>query len=513
MRKLVLAITILFCAFSLNAQQNRFFYTNTFINHFLDTSINKHASVEIPVEANLTQAKDTTHGFLYRRLFQEHHAYLKGEDFALSFDFIPDFQIGKESPSGKTLWLNTRGFAIQAQITEKLYLYSDLYENQGVFPTYLDKSFGHQSGVNGQALLRTPVGGVLDYSYSSALLDYKASKFFNLQLGYGKNFIGNGYRSMLLSDFSPNYPFLNVDFKVGPFFYRAHYAQHVDPFSDKFSYDNGFRKKYAAIHYLDWNISKRWSLGLFESVVWQGADSNGYRGFDIQYLNPVIFLRPLEFAIGSPDNALLGINLSYKPHFSTIVYGQFLLDEFHFEELTSGNGWWANKYASQLGVRVFNLGGLKGLHGLTEYNSAMPYTYSQRTTLLNYAHLGQSLAHPVGANFRECLVQLKYVKPKWSIAYQYQYLFQGVDSTGNVGSNIFKSYFTRDNEYGNYIGQGLKSITSFHQANLCYYLNDKNNWRIELNISHRNNPLDTPNSSWFYTIGIRSSFRSLYYDY
>ena len=41
-------------------------------------------------------------------------------------------------------------------------------------------------------------------------VSYQTSKHFNFQFGHGKHFIGDGYRSMLLSDNSFNYPYLKI---------------------------------------------------------------------------------------------------------------------------------------------------------------------------------------------------------------------------------------------------------------------------------------------------------------
>ena len=45
------------------------------------------------------------------------------------------------------------------------------------------------------------------------------------------------------------------------------------------------------------------------------------------YLNPLIFLRPLEFALGSPDNAFIGITGKYKLYKNGFIYGQLGLDD------------------------------------------------------------------------------------------------------------------------------------------------------------------------------------------
>ena len=76
--------------------------------------------------------------------------------------------------------------------------------------------------------------------------------------------------------------------------------------------DNGFTDKYGVFHYLNINLTKRLSIGFYESVIWWGSDANTVRGIDPAYLNPVIFFRPVEFAIHSPDNANIGGNASLR---------------------------------------------------------------------------------------------------------------------------------------------------------------------------------------------------------
>ena len=114
-----------------------------------------------------------------------------------------------------------------------------------------------------------------------------------------------------MSDNAFNYPYLKITTNVWRFKYTNLYAEFQD-LKTPYNPDLGFHKKYGTFHYLSYAVNKRLNIGLFESIIWKAEDSSGYRGFDINYLNPVIFYRPVEFSVGSPDNALLGVNLSYK---------------------------------------------------------------------------------------------------------------------------------------------------------------------------------------------------------
>ena len=81
------------------------------------------------------------------------------------------------------------------------------------------------------------------------------------------------------------------------------------------------------MHYLSINLGRRWNIGFFEGIVW--ADSANSSGFDINFLNPIIFYRPIEFARGSDaSNALLGFSTSYLIKDRWQLYMQFMLDEF-----------------------------------------------------------------------------------------------------------------------------------------------------------------------------------------
>ena len=86
-------------------------------------------------------------------------------------------------------------------------------------------------------------------------------------------------------------------------------CSNIDPIAE--SNDTRYPTKYSASHYLTVNIGKRWSVGLFESVVWAAQDAAGERNFDWAYMNPIIFYRPAEYSIGSPDNITMGANMKY----------------------------------------------------------------------------------------------------------------------------------------------------------------------------------------------------------
>ena len=60
---------------------------------------------------------------------------------------------------------------------------------------------------------------LMDFYYATGYINYDINRFFDLQLGHGKHFIGDGYRSMLLSDNSFNYPYLKITTDIWKFKY------------------------------------------------------------------------------------------------------------------------------------------------------------------------------------------------------------------------------------------------------------------------------------------------------
>jgi len=448
-------------------------------------------------------------------LFNNHLISLNKEDFKLNLDPVFNFELGKDFVANDgSRYVNTRGVQLEGSIKDKFSFFSTFYENQATFINYLDSNIKYTNVVPGQGNPKEFKNSGFDYAWASGYISYTPSKYFNFQFGHGKNFIGDGYRSLLLSDNSFNYPHLKITTNIWRFKYVNIFAEFMD-LKMPHSYDLGFRKKYGTFHYLSYAVNKRLNIGLFESIIWKAADSTGYRGFDINYLNPIIFFRPVEFSLGSPDNALMGANISFKLRKRNVLYGQLLLDEFKIHEVMSGKGWWANKQAFQLGLKSFDIFGVKNLYIQTEYNYVRPYTYTSRSTLQNYAHYNQALAHPLGANFKESVSFLKYSYKRFFAEIKFNYAVYGADTANsNYGKDIFLSYDSHPSEYGNFTGQGIKTTLTYKDFRISYLINPSTNLNISLGISDRNENSVLKNShSTFVYFGIRTSLNNFYYDF
>jgi hypothetical protein len=456
--------------------------------------------------------------WLRRKVIEEHLLQVNTPEYTVYADFLPDFQIGREFDESKTTWKNTRGFQVGGTIGKKFSFYTNGFENQGVFANYItefiDSNQVVPSEMSGKFTSKTK-----DWAYVSALLSYTPNKYLNIAIGYDKNFIGDGYRSMLLSDVAANYSFLRLRASLGNVQYQTIFAYMLDPGAPKLTSDRrlGDRGKWNAIQYLDWNVNNRLSLGFFQAVTWADAEPEGKRGFDFNYVHPFVFLRPIEGSnVKSPDKLRIGLNTKYELLEKTTIYGQFMFDEFTAKEIFSGNGYWANKWAAQIGVRGSDLFKVESLNYLAEFNTARPYTYAHYQRVSGYSGMNQPLAHPLGANFREFLGILNYSYRRFDFQGQGTYARYGLDRDNlNYGKSVFLDNYTHPNDYGNFVGQGIKTNLYFAELKASYLLNPKYNLRLEVGGVYRRESSEglASKNTQLITFGLRSTFRNLYQDF
>jgi hypothetical protein len=453
------------------------------------------------------------HSWGYQKLFNEHLIDIDSKKSTFYADLLPNFNTGKNFSGGKeNTGLVSYGAQAGGTVGDKLYYNVSYYGNQANFPEYISTYINQVGEIPGEA--RAKVYGLdsYDWQYFTAVISYTPTKFLNISAGKDKTFIGDGYRSLLLSDYAASYPFLKLTATLGNVKYMVMFA-HFDDSRDPDSL--GSRGKWAVFHYLDWNINNRFSAGFFDNIIWYDKDDAGHpRGFDVSYLNPVAFLRPLEASNGSPDNALIGFTSKYKLTNGITAYGQFFLDEFQAEQFFHDNGSSRNKYGYQLGIRGAHLFGVTGLNYLLETNNVKPYTYSERGPIINYAGNLEPLAQPWGANFREVVGLLNYSYKRFDFSFEGDFGHYGLDIDGlDYGKDPFEDYTKPAKTEGNYIGQGLTTNMYYAEGKVAYILNPKYNLRLELTCLYR----DEVNSQFndktsLLTIGIASSFRQIYDD-
>ena len=442
-----------------------------------------------------------------------HFYEVRTKHFYLNVNPMLDLQAGMEKTASEShlIFLNRRGLQLRGNIDNKVWFYTDIIESQASFPSYVNNRIELESAVPGAGFYKSydsrftsqPNDGV-DYLMSQGYIAFNATKFIGLQFGHGKHFIGDGHRSLLLSDYSNNYFYLKLNTRIWKINYQNLFAELTQDHAPVAN--NIFKKKYMATHLLSINILKNLNIGLFESIIF---DRN--KGFELQYLNPLILYRTVEQMLGSPDNAIMGMTWRYDFFKRFSFYGQILIDEFVFSKVFARKGspeagWWANKQGIQAGLKYVDVAGVRGLDFQAEFNTVRPYTYTFRDSSANYTHYNQPLAHPMGANFREFIGILRYQPIKGlHLRGQLNFAQYGLDTLGsNWGRNIHLPYTTFEREYGNITTQGVKTNLIIAQFIASYMV--RHNLFIDLNMMYRKEDaqLDVlDNNSLIFSMGLR----------
>jgi len=423
-------------------------------------------------------------------------------------------QPGYDISNSKSLLETSVGGLVSADIGKKLSVSARYEAGNSGYRSHVDSAINANEVVPGEGYGH-PTSTGYAYDNYGGYISYSPSQNFNFQLGQGKNFWGDGYRSLLLSDNTFSYPFLKVSTNIWKLKYINLYTMFDDVHSSE-GVMSRFKKKYGAFHYLSWNATKRINISLFEAIIWQGEDSSGVRGYDVNYLNPIIFYRPVEFAQGSSDNALIGLSFKIKLANKLFTYGQIIIDEFFLKEIRAQSGWWANKQGFQLGFKAIDLFKLKGISFQSEFNYVRPFTYSHGLAMQNYSHYNQPLAHPLGANFYESVSFLRYQRNSWLIEGKAIYAVYGADSSGsNWGGNIFLDYLTpREQEFNNSVAQGVQTMLIYLNLRVAYLLVPSINLKIEAGVSQRMQRSAAYNrQSTFVYVGLRTSLSNIYHDF
>jgi hypothetical protein len=398
-------------------------------------------------------------------------------------------------------------------IAGKLGFSAYLTDNQERGPSWFQTRVGQFDAVPGAGYYKHFGTTGFDYFDNRASIYFNAWKYIDFQFGYDKNFIGNGYRSLFLSDFSAPYLFLKFNARIWKLNYQTIYMELVS--QHKTNDDYRYPKKYAVVHHLNVNATRWLNLGLYENVVFSRSDH-----YDFSYLNPVIFLVSAQQQNGSPDKTTVGLDFKANVGHSTQFYGQLLINEFILHQvLHYGAGYWANKQGLQFGFKYVNAFEVKNLDLQLETNVVRPFTYQHNDSVSNYSHYNQPLAHPLGANFFEFIAIARYQPAyKWNFEGKIIYYKQGLDSAGiNFGGDIFENYDTRPREYGFNIGSGLPA-NCLNMSGLVSY-QWKENLFLELSAAYRHYSVNDPtglyhsSNSALFSAGVRINMFRRQYDY
>jgi hypothetical protein len=461
----------------------------------------------------------------YRTKSDLYHVDTK--DFDLHINPVIYLGYGNDSRRDDALLINTRGVEVRGMVDKKVGFYSYLTDNQAVLPSYVWDQMDEYPVIPHEGFWKEfKEGKGVDFLQARGYITFEATKHINMQFGHDRFFIGNGYRSLVFSDFAPPAWFIKGNVNV----WKINYLFVVNQMTADVTgskgglkdQQGGYPNKFNALHHLSINIGKKLNIGVYEAVIFSSDDSTGTDHFRLDYLNPIIFYRAIEQQNGSSDNVLLGLDFKWNAARKISFYGQVLLDEFVLDNVTDGNGWWANKFAVQGGAKYVDAFGLSNLDLQGEINIIRPYTYSHTTNYGNYSSYKQPIAHPIGANLTEFVGILRYQPlPRLNIVGKLVLTNTGRDTTKvtgkdpvSWGGDILKNSRSHPQEYDNEIGQGFSNDILFGSLSVSWML--KHNLFIDANVIVRKSESPLPqynNNTTITSLALRWNIPKRLYEF
>jgi hypothetical protein len=413
---------------------------------------------------------------------------LKHPDFNLIINPVTILQGGFDTKLDHIIRINNRGVELRGNIGKSLGFYTTFSNEIIALNSWAKEYYTKNYVLPGASFLKAYSDTnilTINHNTASGYMVYQPNKFIDIQMGHGRNFLGNGFRTFYLSDFSRDHFFVRANTRFWRINYSNIWGQVYDwnPANQR----NLPKRHYYATTYANVNLSKNFNFGLFQTVSFQRDSGYSNKGYDLEYLNPIIFFKPIENGLNSPDKVILGADIKYNfaRHFQ--LYGQAVISEFRIKDMLARNGWFGNKWATQVGLKYIDVFGAKNLDAQYELNIARPYMYTSFNALNAYVNYNQNMAHPLGANFIEHVAILRY-QPANRISLKGTFIFAtyGNDTNGsNWGKNIAIAYNSKTlpKEYGNEIAQGVKTTLLISDLLISYMV--KHNLFIDLQIAYR----------------------------
>lgn len=472
---------------------------SSFIKTTSDSTLSKSEKNFYLINLSKSEKKQRNFfGWMWQSFAYENLLVVDTGNFYLTVDPLLNLEIGSDSEdnTGNSLSKNTRGAIVRANVGDKFSFETSLYENQMFLPQYQTDYVNSTGVVSGQGRVKIFKGNGFDFAASSANLSYTPNKHINFQLGTGKNFVGDGYRSLLLSDASFNYPFWKI---IGTFGKnnQFQYIKLNGALSSISRRDPGstpealFERKTMSTHYFSWLATEWLNVGLFESTMWQTEGSTGTKPLQWQQFNPIIGVNTATIGFNDENHTVIGTNIKVKLPFNAILYNQAVYDG-------------GSKYGYQIGAKYF---GIPNLTLQAEYNSVEPYTYSSDIPLQAYSNYNEAIAHPSGANFNEIIGIINY---KYKRAFTQLKL--NLINTNLSGSSIFVS----ENQITPTLISNIEKRLTIIQAHIGFLVNPKNNMSLTIGINKRTediSALNITNKTNYIYLGFRTNLRNLYSDF
>lgn len=353
-------------------------------------------------------------------VFKKHLLEFKGEDYYLTISPAIDFTYSRdlEDTSGTKLFQNTRGVYIEGDLFHNFSFSTSFFENQSRNSRYESLYFKQHgelypkaNGYSSQNAVIPGAGrtkdfkeGAFDYGYAIGNIVYKATNWLTIIAGNNQQFIGDGYRSLLLSDnsySSPYYRFIfNINQKWSFNYLRSKHLNLIrKPISS--TVESYYDPKSYAVNYVSYQATPALSISIFEGSQFARGDSLNSKRANPLFYNPAPVVSGL---ILSESNvfSVYGLNVGYTFKERTRFYTQ----------LTTNSTFKAGGF--QLGVRLSEPLKVNNLFVQIEGNYVGKTLYQSSNPQLNYSHYNLPLAHTKGQGLLEFILRSNY---EWNRIY------------------------------------------------------------------------------------------------
>ena len=128
------------------------------------------------------------------------------------------------------IYLNTSGINARGMIAKKIGFFTSITDNQERGPKFFQQKVNDFRAVPGVGFYKPFKTTGVDYFDARGYITFNAAKYIDFQFGYDKNFIGNGYRSLFLSDWGNSYLFLKLNTKIWKFNYQNLFMELIPQF-------------------------------------------------------------------------------------------------------------------------------------------------------------------------------------------------------------------------------------------------------------------------------------------
>jgi len=448
-----------------------------------------------------------------KKLFGDNLIVLNKKDLYVTIDPILHLEVGKELLDNSAYadtaknFINTRGFFVRGSLGKKLTFETFFSENQIFVPLYQRDFILDKKVAPGATIVKGFQTVGFDFGYAGGFFSYQPLKNWNIQFGHGKHFIGEGYRSVILSDNSMNYPYFrsSLDLLKGKVTLTSIFSslQNITRLPSGDSPESLFQRKAMSLTTLSIAPIPRVRIGIIEGVIWQTfIPLVGDRDFDIRWINPLPFYNMASLSWNEVDNLFLGIDIALKPINQIQIYSQYMVDD-------------NQRTSFQFGLKGTNL--IDNIWLRVEHNRSNSYTGAHEIPLQSLTNGNLPLAHPLGAGFEEWIFQGIYTYDRWFLDLNLQIAEYDKDLEiepgvfENLGINLLRPYFDEEDRPS---GQKMARLNNA-LIRLGYKFNSFYNLTAFLSFQTRsfNGPTFEKEQNGLLTFGVRTELFNQYYDF